>query len=316
MKCTECQSEARKFGKDRKGNQRFQCMACRKTFSHVANRPLGDMRITMKEALTVLKMLVEGMSIRATERVTGTAKRTILNLLETVGSACERMMFKRLVDLPVRDVQCDEVWGFVGCKEATRKRKRADEDEIGDAYCFTALERDTKLLIAWHLGRRTSEDAHDFACNLAYATMGNFQLTTDGFKPYQTAMPSLLKDCDFATLVKTYATKEDDQHKYSPGEVTGTEKRVCCGNPDPDFICTSHVERYNLTIRMQNRRMTRLTNAFSKKWINHRYMLALSFAHYNWVRKHQTIETTPAVAAGLEDHAWTLQELVEKSSTH
>src|SRR5207253_1854939 len=155
----------------------------------------------------------------------------------------------------------------------------------------------------------TADDAQDFACNLAYATQGNFQLTTDGFKPYQTAIPSLLKEVDFATLIKEYATK-DDEHKYSPGEVTGTKKTVCCGNPDPDRICTSHVERHNLTIRMQNRRMTRLTNAFSKKWANHRAALALHFAYYNFCRVHQTLKETPAMAAGLEARPWTLRELV------
>ena len=174
------------------------------------------------------------------------------------------------------------------------------------------MEKTTKLILAWHLGRRTTEDTHEFARKLAVATTGHFQITTDGFRPYQTAIPTILQDVDFATLVKVYATKDD--HRYSPGEVVGTEKTTCCGNPDPARVCTSHVERQNLTIRMQNRRMTRLTNAFSKKWANHRAALALHFAYYNFCRVHQTLKMTPAMAAGLEARPWTLRELVEQST--
>jgi IS1 family transposase len=174
------------------------------------------------------------------------------------------------------------------------------------------MERTTKLILAWHLGRRTKESTDEFAHKLAVATSGHFQITTDGFKPYQTAIPSILGDVDFATPVKTYATKDD--HRYSPGEVNGTIRRRCCGDPDPAKICTSHVERGNLTVRMQDRRMTRLTNAFSKKWENHRASMALHFAWFNFGRVHMTLKTTPAVAAGLETEPWTLRELVERST--
>jgi hypothetical protein len=153
---------------------------------------------------------------------------------------------------------------------------------------------------------------------LAAATTGNFQVTTDGYKPYKTAIPEIMAEVDFAQLVKEYATKDD--HKYSPGEVIGTKKVVRNGHPDKAKICTSHVERQNLTVRMGNRRMTRLTNGFSKKWDNHRLMFALSFAYYNYCRPHQTLtenagsKTTPAMAAGLETEIWTLRELVERST--
>lgn len=319
MQCPTCQTEARKFGKDRSGNQRYQCQICRKTFSDVPAKPLGAMRIDMDKALACLKLLVEGMSVRATMRVTGTNRSTILDLMTFVGDNCERMLEERIKGHAVKDVQCDEVWGFVGMKEKTRQRLHEGEDDIGDAYCFTAVERTTKLILAWHLGRRSAEDTREFARNLAAATSGEFQITTDGYKPYRTAIPAILPEADFATLVKEYATK-DDEHRYSPGEVTGTVKRVVNGTPDKDRICTSHVERSNLTIRMQNRRMTRLTNAFSKKWANHRAMLALSFAYYNFCRPHQTLteaagcKTTPAMAAGLEQEPWTLLQLVERST--
>jgi transposase-like protein/IS1 family transposase len=320
MQCPACQTEARKFGKDRDGNQRYQCQTCRKTFAVRPARPLGEMRLDMDKALQCLKLLVEGMSVRATMRCTGVNRTTILGLMAFVGENCERMMMARFVALPVEDVQVDEVWGFVACKEQTRKRHYEGQDEIGDAYAFTAIERTSKLILAFHLGRRTSEDAHEFARILARATAGQFQVTTDGFKPYRTAIPEALPAADFATLVKEYATK-DDEHRYTPGEVTGTTKRTVNGNPDLDRACTSHVERSNLTVRMQNRRMTRLTNAFSKKWANHRAMLALTFAYYDFCRPHQTLtenaegcKTTPAMAAGLESEPWTLRQLVERST--
>jgi transposase-like protein/IS1 family transposase len=318
MQCPACQNEARKFGKDRHGNQRFQCQTCRKTFADRPARPLGEMRIDLDRALKCIHLLVEGMSIRSTMRVTGTNRNTILDLLALVGTNCERLLAQRCSKLPVADVQVDEVWGFVQMKEKTRERFYKDQLEVGDAYCFIGLERDTKLVLAWHLGRRSKEDTYEFAHKLAAATTGNFQVTTDGYKPYKTAIPEIMADVDFAQLVKEYATKDD--HKYSPGEVIGTKKVVRNGNPDHAKISTSHVERQNLTVRMGNRRMTRLTNGFSKKWANHRAMFALSFAYYNYCRPHQTLtanancKTTPAMAAGLETEIWTLAELVEKST--
>jgi IS1 family transposase len=251
-------------------------------------------------------------------RLTGASKATILNLLCLMGQRCEDLLLNRIKDMPVEDVQVDEVWGFVAMKEKTRDRNCPDAVGVGDAYCFTGIERNSKLILAWHVGRREATEAHEFVDKLRYATTGRFQVTTDGFKPYRRAIPNGLTGVDFAVLVKTYATKDD--HRYSPGEVSGTIKEPCCGNPDEAKICTSHVERHNLTIRMQSRRMTRLTNAFSKKWSNHIASFALFFAFYNFCRPHQTLtqnagcKTTPAMAAGLEDHPWTLRELVEKST--
>lgn len=319
MICPACQNEARKFGKDRDGNQRFQCLTCKKTFADRPARLLGDMRITVEQAEKVLQLLLEGMSVRATMRVTGMNRNTILDLLALMGERCEKLLDARCKDIPVADVQVDEVWGFVQMKEKTRTIQCPDQAEVGDAYCFIGMERGTKLILAWHLGRRSKEDTHEFAYKLAHATTGHFQITTDGFKPYQTAIPSILgSNVDFGVLVKTYATKDD--HRYSPGEVNGTIKTPCCGSPDVEKICTSHIERQNLTVRMQDRRMTRLTNAFSKKWDNHRASMALHFAWFNFGRPHQTLtkdrkaKTTPAMASGLEDHVWTIRELIEKST--
>ncbi len=317
MLCPICQVEPRKFGKDRKGNQRYQCPACKKTVTDIAVSPLGTMRIPMEDAVRALAMILEGVSIRAAARLSGVNRGTVLDLIIQVGERCELMLAGRIQGLPVVDVQCDEIWGFVGMKEKTRVAKHPELVEAGDAYCFTAIERESKLMLAWHLGTRTPEDTVYFADKLALATAGRFQVSTDGFKPYAHAIPAALPNADFAQIVKTFATKEDGKAaRYSPGEVTGTVKTTRNGHPDPDRISTSHVERHNLTIRMQNRRMTRLTNAFSKKWENHELALALQFAYYNFCRVHQTLKMTPAMKAGLTDHKWTLEELILEASTH
>jgi IS1 family transposase len=174
------------------------------------------------------------------------------------------------------------------------------------------MERINKLALAWHLGRRTDADTKKFTEKLKTATTGRFQVTTDGFQPYRKAIPqSLGGRVDFAQSVKVYATSKEGERRYSPPDVTAAIPTVINGDPDPDRICTSHVERQNLTIRMSMRRMTRLTNAFSKKWESLRAAYALHFAHYNFCRVHQSLKKqTPAMAAGLTDHAWTLAELL------
>ena len=322
MLCPTCQTEARKFGRDRDGNQRYQCPTCRKTFADRPARLLGEMRIDLDTALSCLHHLVEGTSVRATMRLTGTNRNTILDLLDLIGERCAKLLLGRIKNVPVVDVQADEIWSFVRMKEKTRKLKYSDDTTTGDAYCFVGIERHSKLILAWHLGRRDEESTRDFAFKLADATTGHFQITTDGFQPYRSAIPAAMGNADFAQLVKKYAELEEAR-RYSPPVVTGTIKTPRNGHPDPERICTSHVERQNLTIRMQNRRLTRLTNAFSKKWRNHAAMLALGFAYYNFCRPHQTltkeregVKTTPAMAAGLEDHPWTIRELVENGSTH
>ncbi len=320
MKCPTCEADGRKFGKDRDGNQRFQCVACRKTFADRAAKPLGDMRLALDKAIFVLKLLTEGNSIRATVRLSGVAKDTVTTLLVCIGQKCELFLHDRLQAITVADVQADEIWGFVGMKEKTAKKKNKDGAEVGDAYCFVAIDRHTKLILAWHLGKRDGINTLEFAENVELSTRGHFQLSTDGFQPYQQVMPMVFENegrsIDHAAMVKVYGKFEDD-HRYSPSEVLETKTYVCCGDPDMDKVCTSHVERQNLTIRMQNRRMTRLTNAFSKKWDNHRFAMALHFATYNFVTQHGTLtkqaegkKTTPAMKAGLTDHVWTMEELL------
>ncbi len=312
-----CQHTDRKrHGRDRHGNQRFRCKTCGKTWV-MERRVLGNLRIPLDRAVLCLRMLVEGNSIRSVERITGTNRNTIVDLVTFVGERCGWFLEDAIRKVPVEEVQADEIWGFVGCKKKTAEKKGYGE-EFGDAYCFTAIERHTKLLLAWHLGKRTGNDTERFARKLRNATPGRFQLTTDGFMPYRGAMPRALGGrIDFAQLVKIFAPVKGNAAavRYSPGNITGIEKRTVAGRPVDERICTSHAERHNLTIRMQVRRMTRLTNAFSKKWENHEAALGLFFAFYNFCRVHGTLKTTPAVAAGLTDHTWTIEELLRDLAT-
>ncbi|MDT7602049.1 MAG: hypothetical protein QOF61_46 [Acidobacteriota bacterium] len=318
MTCHNCQIVAKKFGKDRKGNQRYRCVSCKKTFQAQQEKPLDTMRLPMEKALLCLKLLVEGNSIRSTERITGVEKKTIISLLVLAGEKCERLLDEKLKGVSVRDVQCDEMWGFVGMKEKTKKRKPqvapfAPTDALGDAWTFVAIERDSKLVVAWHLGRRGLKDATEFAGKIEKATVGRFQLTTDGFSAYSEALAFTLGTrIDFAQLVKVYKQTEKGggERRYSPAECIKAIPAPQWGNPDPERISTSHVERQNLTMRMMMRRLTRLTNAFSKKWENLNAALALHFAYYNFCRIHKTLRCTPAMAAGVTKTVWELQDLL------
>jgi IS1 family transposase len=256
----------------------------------------------------VINLLVEGCSIRSIQRLTGIDQNTIMKILVLAGDRCEWVLEEKIQNLPAVDVQCDELWGFVGCNE---KRNHAGDPERGDAYCLIAIERNTKLVLTWHLGRRTARDTMAFTEKLNQATQGEFQITTDAFKPYFDAVhTSLGTRVDYAQLIKVYAAPTHEEHRYSPASVIETIIKPIWGEPDPDRICTSHVERHNLTMRMQIRRLTRLTNAFSKKWENLKAALALYFAWYNFCRVHLTLRVTPAMEAGLTDHIWSLQELL------
>lgn len=210
--------------------------------------------------------------------------------------------------LAVRDVECDEIWGYVGCKE----RRNVNGDPLrGDAYCFVAMERSTKLILAWHLGRRDSRDAMAFIEKLGEAIRGSFQITTDGFPPYFDAIHTALGDrVDYAQLIKIYEGSSDADHRYSPPRVAEATAKIMWGKPDTERICTSHIERQNLTLRMHMRRLTRLTNAFSKKWHNLKAAYAIQFAYYNLCRVHQSLRVTPAMESGLTDHVWEIGELL------
>ncbi|MGO8792488.1 MAG: IS1 family transposase [Terriglobia bacterium] len=312
MNCPTCNQPAKKFGKHRNGLQRYRCVSCKKTFTEEHAKPLGNMILAEEKALSVLQHLVEGCSVRTTSRITGVHPRTILSLLSLAGARCEKLMEERIHGMRVKEVQCDEMWGFVGMKEKTKAAKGKDDVTLGDAWTFVAIERHSKLVLAWHLGRRTERDTVAFTEKLAAATEGNFQVTTDGFAAYRDAIVLSLgaQGVDFAQLVKLYASSPESETRYSPAQCIGCKKTPVFGSPDRAKISTSHVERQNLTMRMQMRRLTRLTNAFSKKWEKLYAMLALYFAWYNFVRIHQTLRVTPAMEAGITDHIWTIESLL------
>ena len=219
-------------------------------------------------------------------------------------------MSRKIQSLPVRDVECDKVWSFIGKKE---KRVRPEDDQnLGDCYTFVAIERHSKLVLNIAMGKRDQATTDVFIEGLRHATRGEFQITTDGFVPYKSAIENTLADrVDFAQLIKVYRAATGDEHRYSPPEVSSTEVVPVVGRPDPERICTSIVERQNLSVRMGTRRFTRLTNAFSKKWENHWAAVALWFAFYNFCRVHKSLRCTPAMEAKITDHIWTVRELLE-----
>ncbi|MGD0498294.1 MAG: IS1 family transposase [Bryobacteraceae bacterium] len=312
MSCEDCNVHCQRFGVHRNGLRRFRCPQCKRTFTEPHERTMGDMYLSEEKALLVLQLLLEGNSIRSCQRLTDVDQNTIMKLLVKAGEKCEKVMGRLIVNVPVTDVQADEIWGYVQKKEAHKNPWESDDSSIGDAYCFVAIERNSKLVLNFALGRRSQATTDAFIEGLRAATAPQrFQITTDGFGPYVPAITTTLSDrCDFAQLIKVYASPREGEQRYSPADVVEALPKPIMGDPDRAKICTSHIERQNLTIRMQMRRMTRLTNAFSKKWENLWAAYCLWFAYYNFCRIHRTIRVTPAMEARIADHVWELAELL------
>lgn len=246
-------------------------------------------------------------------RLTGVSKNTVAKLLRDAGVACRKYQNKHLIGIKAQRVQCDEIWSFVGMKERNVPADLKGTFGYGDVYTWTAIDADTKLVPCWYVGARDSWSARDFMRDLAGRLANRVQLTTDGFKPYLRAVEGAFgADIDYAMLVKLYGEPHGNQQerKYSPGECCGAIKGAVCGAPDQAHISTSHVERQNLSMRMGMRRFTRLTNGFSKKLEQHENALALYFMNYNFVRIHQSLRVTPAMAAGITDKLWSLDDVV------
>jgi len=309
MTCHNCRAECRKFGK-RNQRQRYQCQQCRKVFTDARDQTLDGMYLPVEKAEMVLRLLLEGNSVSSVGRITEVHHTTILKLLVLAGEKCECIMGQKIRNVEVRDVECDELWSFIGKKQ---KRVRLDDDQnLGDAYTFVAIERHSKLVLNIAMGKRDQATTDVFIEGLRHATPGDFQITTDGFAPYRSAIPNTLEDrCDFAILIKVYKAATEGEARYSPAEVASVEDVPVMGRPDPERICTSIVERSNLSTRMSVRRFTRLTNAFSKKWENHWAPVAVWFAFYNFCRVHKSPRMTPAMAAGISSHIWSVRELLE-----
>ena len=313
LSCPTCQTDTcKKFGKTRDGHQRFRCRTCRKTYSERPERPLGDLRLPVERALLCLQLLCEGSSVRAVERITGTEKKSILRLLVQVGEGCERMLAETVKGVEVKDVQADELWTYIRCKQATRARRQITDPDAGDAYCYIGIEQHSKLVLAWHLGRRNKWDAHDFMEKLGTATAGRFQISTDGFNGYPDAVEyNLGARVDYAQVVKEFVSAGGEEaRRYAPPRLIGQEKVTIAGSPDEDRVSTSHVERANWTLRTHLRRFTRLSNGFSRKKANLRAALALYFAYYNFVKMHRSIRMTPAMKAGIARKPWEMSDLL------
>jgi len=271
-------------------------------------------KLDVSEQATVISALVEGNSIRSVERMTGIHRDTIMRLMVRVAAGCDSLMDEMMRGLTCPRLQLDEIWAYVGMKQKTARRMNK-ADEFGDLYTFVALDADTKLVPCWHVGKRSWDDTAMFVNDLRSRVSNRPQITTDAFAAYLPAIAyAFNRDVDYAQLIKVFSEDTQEEHRYSPAHCIGTKREERIGRPDPDHISTSYVERQNLTMRMQMRRFTRLTNGFSKKRANHAAAVALHFAHYNLIRIHKTLKMTPAMAHGISDHIWTVGELLERVS--
>lgn len=271
-------------------------------------------KLSAEKRAQIIGCLVEGMSIRATVRVTGAAKNTVTKLLVDLGAACQEYQDKTLRNLPCKRIQCDEIWSFCYAKEKNVPEDLKGFFGYGDVWTWTALCADTKIVPSWLVANRSAQAAHVFIEDLASRLANRIQLTTDGHKVYLTAVEAVFgADVDYAMLVKVYgnesSTGDSTARTYSPAECTDARPIPITGMPEERHISTSYVERQNLTMRMSMRRFTRLTNGFSKKVDNLEAAVALHFMYYNFGRIHKTLRVTPAMEAGVADHVWSLEEI-------
>ncbi len=265
-------------------------------------------KLSSEKRSMILGSLVEGNSINATARMCRVSKLTVLRLLADVGSLCRDYHDVAVRGLTCDRVQVDEIWSFVGCKQKSKEKGKIGD---GDVWTWVAIDADSKLVVSYLLGGRDAGYAREFLSDVAGRIVNRIQLTSDGHRAYLEAVRDVFgDDIDYGQLVKIYGAEPDGHKRYSPSECIGCERRGLIGYPHVDHISTSYVERQNLTLRMQNRRFTRLTNAFSKKLANHEHALALHYFHYNFCRKHQSLGMTPAQAAAITDKCWTIDDLV------
>ena len=269
-------------------------------------------KLPIERKAQIIRLLVEGNSIRAITRITGASKNTVIKLLISVGNACQRFHNEKVVNIRSERLQCDEIWSFCYAKE--KNVTHAIREGSGDVWTWVAIDADTKMVVSWVVGDRGADTACVFMNDVADRLANRVQLTTDGHRAYLVAVDRAFdNDIDYAQLVKMYGGSEgtsDNEKKYSPAECTGIRKTRITGDPNPKFVSTSYVERQNLTMRMHMRRFTRLTNAFSKKLENHCYAIALHFVYYNFVKIHQSLSVPPAMQAGLIKRLMTIEDIV------
>jgi IS1 family transposase len=269
-------------------------------------------RLTREDRARILHLLCEGQSIRAVTRLTGASKNTVTKLVVDAGHACTEYQDRVLRNLPSQRVQVDEIWNFVYAKNDNVAEAKAAPADAGDVWTWTAIDADSKLLISWLVADRKIQSAMTFMDDLKERLANRVQLTSDGHRPYLVAVDAVFgDDVDYAMLQKIYGAEPGGEKRYSPAKCIGAQKREITGNPDPNHVSTSFVERQNLTMRMHMRRFTRLTNAFSKKIENHACAVALHSMYYNFVRLHQTLKVSPAIAAGVTDRLWEMVDVVD-----
>jgi transposase-like protein/IS1 family transposase len=314
MVCHNCKTKCKKSGMFKSGVnmiQRYRCKQCKKSFSEEQDRPLGEMRIPIHKAVMALQLLLEGCAVASVERVTGLHKRTILDLMVLAGMRCERLVQKMIKGVHVKDVCVDEVWSYVKCHDRWKERKGIDDPQAGSKWTYIALESNSKVVLAYHVGEREESDTIEFAEKLSSATSGEFQISADGWACYPFAFSLTLGDrVSFAQQIKTYANNDETDTRYSPRKVTAIRNKPIFGRPDMDRVSTSYVERFNLELRMMARRFTRLTLSYSKKFSNHKAMISLAIAYHNFCRLHQTLRATPCMEAGITKGIWSIEDLL------
>jgi IS1 family transposase len=270
------------------------------------------MYVSQERAVLALQLLLEGNSIRSTERITQLDRNTIMRVLLNAGDRCHKLMYEKMRNIRPTYIQCDEIWTF--CQKKQRNVRTGDSPDFGDQWAFVALDEQTKLVPYFEIGKRTRETTLQFLNGLKWCLSDeHFQITTDGFHFYKSIQSVFAGRVDFAQLVKLfgdYGQHDSPDARYSPPRITEVISKVIDGNPDPEHISTSFVERQNLTMRQQMRRFTRLTLGFSKKVSHLRAACYLHFAYYNFCRVHQSLRVTPAMEAGLTDHVWAIKELL------
>ena len=317
MVCHRCQVEAVKFGINGQGYQRFLCRQRGKTFSDIPARPLDDLRVDPEKAFKVIGMLAEGMGVRACERLARLNRRTVLGILETAGQKCARLLDSRLVNLNLQEVQVDEIYAFVRCLQ----QNTDPENQIhGEQYTFLAVDKPSKLIAHWFVGKRTKRNAVEFLRGFKRRINARIQLTSDAWNGYRANLGAVFQvfreGVDYGTEMNYFARTPGlgPDRRENPVVLQWVKREVEIGYPDPGKITTAHVERTNLSVRLFNRRFTRKTIGFSKKLRNHKLSVALLVAHFNFCRVHSAHGMTPAMAAGLTDHVWTVEELLSASS--
>ena len=267
-------------------------------------------RLPLEKRTQIIGLLVEGNSLRTASRLADVSINTVTKLLVDVGEACQRYHDEHVQGVKSKRVQCDEIWSFIYAKDKNLPEKFHGAYGMGSIWTWVALDSDSKLAVSWLVGNRDAQYARIFINDVASRLKNRVQLTTDGLKAYLDAVDeSFGTEIDFAQLVKLYGKSLEGEHRYSPAECTGTQQQIVSGNPRRKYISTSYVERQNLTMRMNMRRFTRLTNAFSKKVENHAHAIALHFMYYNFVRVHKSLRVTPAMEAGIAKKLWSVEDL-------